>query len=392
MEMRSDRKVERLTIQSIFAFKSNYNRNIRSLNKMVKVKTKISLVALLLLLSYFLTFQKNVYANDKNKTRDCPFSELDGHGGARSIENTVRKQLSLGWATGNLNYFVEKDVHAFFEVFKDKNCKTLDGRPVLVYLMAGFSRWFEFQLEDWEKIGTLIERKRTAFPEEEYIFFLEVHYWVSLAWKARGSAYARNVTEEEWRLFRGYFNTVDQLLEKNKHLKEEWPLWYYYKYQASTNLRQSDLELNKLFNEAIEHHPDFLPLYIQKRNYSRPRWGGSWQEVDQFINWSAKKTEDLEGMGMYARLYFGVYDNLRARESLYEDTNADWEKFKVGLKDLMRIYPKSDFHKNIFASMACEARDGQAFNSVRPKISVDYKWAWSKKLTVKKCDEMLGRQ
>ena len=118
--------------------------------------------------------------------------------------------------------------------------------------------------------------------------------------------------------------------------------------------------------------------------------GRKLEKVDEFINWSASNTRAIEGMGMYARLYFGVYDNLRSNEKLFSDTHADWTKLRTGLRDLIRLYPRSKFHKNIFALMACEANDKQAYNEVRNLINETEKWSWSSKYTVRVCDEKFG--
>ena len=346
----------------------------------MKPNSKIA-IFIILLLSSGLSFKSSAEA-----TVSCPFLPLDGESGRRHIEGLVTSLVVETFTVNGANDIEKLD--KLMMQLTDENCALSDGRKTLNFTHAGFEKAFK-KIKNKDVILNKLKIIQDEKPDAIYPILAEAHFWIYYAWKARGSGYASTVKPEQWKLFRERLSKAEKILVDNKDRASVSPIWYQLMYVPIFHLKHSQEEKAQYYEEGFKSHKDFLRLYILRRNQLRPRWGGSWEKVDSFIRWSTEYTKDIEGMGMYARLYFGVYDNLRKNENLYDDTPATWEKLKAGLEDLVRIYPNSLFHKNIFALMACEASDQIAYHDIRSKISKSVKWEWSEKYNVSLCDSLL---
>jgi len=339
-----------------------------------------------IIVSIILIFLSSHNSLAKNRI-ECPFSSLDGESGREYMTNLIGSSI-FDSLSPERNEGFEKLDEVMNQVL-DKNCQLSDGRSAINFIDAGFSQAYK-NVKDKNVILEKLKLLEEQYPDSIYPSLLKSQFWIEFAWDARGNGYASSVSQEGWKLFRERLTKAEKILIENKNKASTSPAWYLLRYIPLFHLDHPQKEKDKFYSEAFKKHKGFLRLYILRRNQLRPRWGGSWAKVDEFINWAAENTKEIEGAGMYARLYFGVYTNLRKNESLYKNTLADWDKLKSGLTDLISLYPESKFHKNIFALMACEASDKSSYHEIRSKISSDERWTWSKKYSVNYCDHVLN--
>lgn len=335
--------------------------------------------ALVIMILSFYSFT-SIKANEV----ECPFTHLDGEKGRQYLESLISYRM-----VKSIRLNEDNELNNLMSQLENDRCKLADGRAAISFTRSGLNKAFK-KIRDNEVILKKLKKLQGKYPEGIYPHIAEANFWIYYAWDARGNGYASSVTPEGWKLFRERLAKAEKILIDNKEKASRSPVWYHLMFEPVFHLNYSQDEKDKFYVEAFEKHKGFLPLYILKRNQLRPRWGGSWKEVDEFINWVSNDTKNIEGAGMYARLYFGVYDNLRKNEKIFSDTHADWTKLKSGLESLTTLYPKSIFHKNVFALMACEAKDISAYHQVRKNISDTSKWPWSSRLDIKSCDKGLG--
>jgi len=376
-----------------------------------------------ILVSAFLTlflFSCVSVENTQKDMTECAFSHLDGYSGREYMENLISYRVMDSISSGeggkfknlyrHLDYLVNKLIDEDYRVmdsipsdeidkFKnldnlmnhlsDPDCRFADGRSVQNFITKGFDLAYT-NIKDKEVILGKIKVMQERYPDAVYPLLAEAQFWIYYAWEARGTGYARTVTPSGWKLFRERLSIAEKILIESKEKASVSPVWYLLMYSPVFHLDSSQEEKDNFYAEAFKQHKDFLPLLIRRRNGLRPRWGGSWKKVDEFINWSADNTKEIEGLGMYSRLYFGVYNGLRDRESLFVDTYANWDTLKAGFKDLVKRYPDSSFHKKVFALLACEANDKSTYSKIRSKIDGSLVWRWSPRLSVADCDKNLG--
>lgn len=316
----------------------------------------------------------------------CEFTAYDGEAGEKKVKGLIAT-VFVEDAFKESNPKFEK-LDSTIKMLSNQDCKLLDGQPTLNFIVNGFK-------EAYKRINpTLVLPKihmlQKAHPEAAYPFLAEATYWIDYAWVARGGGFASSVTEENWKLFYARMKNAQTVLIRNKVVGSTMPAWYEYMVKIQMMLDDSQEEQDKIFFEGVERYKNFLPLYISKRNALEPKWGGSWEAIDKFINWSVNNTKDTQGLRMYALLYFGVHDNMLADLNFWKETLVKWPKFKQGLEDLTRLAPKSQYNLNIYASMACEANDKKTYLKVRSKISEPIVWNWQYYSSVDICDAKYG--
>src|SRR5262249_18486222 len=131
-------------------------------------------------------------------------------------------------------------------------------------------------------------------------------------------------------------------------------------------------KLQGIFDEGVKVAADYQPLYRHMLRALMPRWFGSFEEVDKFVNGVYAKTAPVRGYERYTELY-SLYARMEGDEvDLFRDTPAFWSGMRTGFVGLVKRYPKSDYILNDFANFACRAGDRQEYNRLRPIIDRRY--------------------
>jgi hypothetical protein len=111
----------------------------------------------------------------------------------------------------------------------------------------------------------------------------------------------------------------------------------------------------RLFDDGIVKNPADFRLYHGMEHYFLPKWEGSAQALDEYINAVARRDPQGQGMEFYARLY-SASGQEQFGHGLYSASRVDWSKMKQGLQDWTTRFPTA-WNKNIFAYHACIAGD-----------------------------------
>jgi len=320
----------------------------------------------------------------ESKSNSCRYSKGDGYSGEFDVSSRVSSVLrDYLFVT---NYVQIDTITKVIDEIADPSCKLKDGRRALGFVFSGFSKAFK-AIDNEERILAAISESREKHPESVVLILMEALYWHRQAVQARGGGFANTVTNKEWAKFYEYLARTDKVLMENEEAASSSPLWSYLVARTKFHLKPGHEVLDQYFKEGFKAHADFLPLYIVRRNYLEPKWGGDWVKVDQFISWAVENTKDIEGTGMYARLYFGVFDNRLKNVDFFEDTPVEWSKLKRGFEDLLNTYPDSKFHRHVYASMACEADDRRTYLKLRKTIDRTTPWHWDTNFTRTECDK-----
>ncbi len=178
---------------------------------------------------------------------------------------------------------------------------------------------------------------------------------ISEAWMYRGGGWARNVPKENWKPFHLKIEEAKQYLLSNSRFKNNDPQWYEQMLSIAKAQNWETADFNKLLNEALTAHPQFYEIYFRALNYFQPRWHGSTEEIEKFAIFATQKSEEHEGQGMYARIYWYA-SQAEYGHRLFTKSNVRWEQMKLGIKDVIKEYP-DQWNINNFAVFACLAKD-----------------------------------
>ena len=131
-------------------------------------------------------------------------------------------------------------------------------------------------------------------------------------------------------------------------------------------------------------------MHFAMLDYLLPKWHGSALEIERFALNAAEQTRDIEGDGMYARIYWyaaqGDYKDL-----LFMTSFARWDQMRSGFEDVISRYPDQWNIQN-FAHFACQAGDGKTLGKLLDRIARPViAQAWAGSSSFADCERLAGR-
>lgn len=261
------------------------------------------------------------------------------------------------------------------------------GGSTYAAAVAGLDDLFEFGSLSMPEALRLTAEWRRAYPRSPLPTLIEAMAFEDWAWTARGSGYANSVSGAGWLLFSGRMEMAATSLSEAPASAGATPLWY----QLSLELgiaQSKDLDgLRGIFDAGAARFPDYLPIYRQMLRALMPRWGGSYDKVDRFINAEYAKSAPRTGFELYARLYWIFAVLSGDDENIFTDGSADWGSMKSGFQELIARYPQSDYLLNVFANFTCRVGDKTEYAALRPLVAARLSAsAWSGEFKLADCD------
>ena len=157
------------------------------------------------------------------------------------------------------------------------------------------------------------------------------------AWHARGSGYAKTVTEEGWKLFEERLQAAQTVLLEARARPDRDPMWWRVGMTVALGAHLSKYGYDQLMAEATVAEPKFWG-YDTARAYSLlPRWYGKAGDWEAYADAASRRPGGL-GAETYARIVmnlYGYYDNV------FRDTQVSWLTTRDGLAQMRDKYPES---------------------------------------------------
>ncbi len=234
---------------------------------------------------------------------------------------------------------------------------------------------------DWRRIV-----KHSAMAD-----LVEAMLFSEWAWSARGTGAANSVSAQNLALYAYRTEMAVAALDELADHATNNPVWYTLSLDTGLDQSKDKEQLRAIFDQGLAKAPKYRPLYRHMLRILMPRWGGSYDEVDKFINQIYMQTAKERGFERYAELY-SAYARMEGDDlDLFEDTPAFWSGMRTGYLGLIRRYPASDSVLNGFANFACRAGDKDTYNrlkgSVAQRLSAT---TWTAKYSVELCDKKLA--
>jgi hypothetical protein len=264
-----------------------------------------------------------------------------------------------------------------------------DGRWQLSGVAPSLEHFFEAYAE-WKMMFGKIGEWRRENPNSSAVNVVESMLWRTWAWSARGKGLARTVAPEAWQMFRERLQKAADLLAESRDESGSCA-WYYEEWQKVLLGLGSDPEVGAAaFEAGVKQFPDYTPIYNQRMWALMPRWGGSYEEIDRFIDDVTRRNLGSEGEALYTRLYMWI-DSWEGLEfELFHDSLAKWPRMKAGFDLLRERYPQSTWIPNSFAAYACRAGDRETYIRIRQRLVRPYYLsAWPENYSIEVCDARL---
>lgn len=266
-----------------------------------------------------------------------------------------------------------------------------DGSSRLEGVAGGLNNLFDYGNLSPDSIFGYTADWRRRVGGSVFADLVEVMAFNAWAYSARGQGFADTVSKQNWAIFTYRTEMAAAALAEVANRATNNPLWYTLSLEVGLHQSQDKEQLRAIFDRGVKIAPHYEPLYRDMLRILMPRWSGSYEEVDNFINQVYAQTASVRGYERYAALY-SAYARMEGDDlDLFHDTPAFWSGMKMGFYGLAKRYPRSDAVLNGFASFACRAGDKAEYNRLTIELKTRFSSsAWSTKYSKDACDKQLG--
>jgi membrane associated rhomboid family serine protease len=270
-----------------------------------------------------------------------------------------------------------------------------DGSSHIEGLVGGLDNLFSFSgLAPDEAFGRTADWRRRV-KGSVFADLVEAMIFADWAYSARGRGGADTITGQNMAVYAHRAEMAAAALQELKDRAAKYPLWYSLSMdvgvdQAKDNEKAKE-QLRAVFDQGVKFTRGYQLLYGRMLRILMPRWFGSYEEVDQFINAIYAQTAPVRGYERYTELY-SMYARLEGDDlDIFRDTPAFWSGMRTGFYGLVKRHPASDVVLNSFANFACRAGDKAEYNRLRDVIKRRFSaTAWSTKYSIEACDKQMG--
>jgi membrane associated rhomboid family serine protease len=235
---------------------------------------------------------------------------------------------------------------------------------------------------------SLLAKWRRQFPLSDGPDLMEALLFRSWAWQARGHGYAKEVSPQAWAEYAQRIEMADAALSDAADKSQRSPAYYPLAISLGVDQSKNRKDLQRLADNSLEDFPDYYPSHRAMLRAYLPKWGGSYVEIDDYVEHVQAKVPAEKQREMYARLYTTLAELSEEDVDLFIETIAKWPKVKEGYEDMLDRYPNSDWLRNLYAGMACRARDAGTYHALiselGDRVLPD---AWVGKYSIEMCNE-----
>lgn len=269
---------------------------------------------------------------------------------------------------------------AELEALADKIRSAKERFPGGTWKIQQFYDCMDCRDDEPESMWTLHEKIHQEwegkFPRSSTAQIAKAQFYISYAWHARSAAYADQVTEEGWKLFRERLAQARTILDQSKSLGPACPVWWSSYQTVALGQEWDRAAYDALFRDAVKFEPEFDPYDTSRAKYLLPRWHGKPGDWEKAADQEIALRGEI-GYQIYASVVdgqAGYYDNV------FQETTASWRKTRKGFDDLIARFPKSAALLNHYCRLACLAGDREQAKKLFERIgSNEVPNAWYKK-------------
>jgi len=264
--------------------------------------------------------------------------------------------------------FAELD--AMIAEINEKQLRFLDGDWKLLTFMdaasyprdkddtAGWKALFE-HLKDWD------QKSKSIFSTNA-IARTKLNY----AYSIRTGAPSKDVTEDQWKTFNG---GVERSLESYAELlKVSHKCVDMYAQLLRIGLAQGwpPEKMQATLQAAISVAPDYYPCYQMVGYYTLESWYGKPGASHAFLDSIPSMVPGDRGLEIYTRTAISLYPYYKLNFFGKDAAGcADWTTMRRGFEAILRSFPQSRWHRNLFAAYACLAQDRTTARTLLDEIT-----------------------
>jgi hypothetical protein len=210
-------------------------------------------------------------------------------------------------------------------------------------------------LTPWEESYRRASAWAKAKREGGYVKLAEVLLRYGEAWKARGSGYSNTVTPEGSDIYLRKIREADRVLDSASDKLKRMGPWHLLKLRIAYQLPELESERAKLLEAASNAWPDYSSIYSTAMLFSLPKWGGTYEQVDEIAHLAVAKTGNRLGAALYPVVYQNMFRH--QCDCVLPESRVDWDLMKRGFRDLEARRGADAEGWKVYANLACQMRD-----------------------------------
>ena len=158
----------------------------------------------------------------------------------------------------------------------------------------------------------------------------------SYAWRARGSGWGSEVTEDGWKFFRERLKTADLVLMAVKDRAVDYPDWTEAAQTVALGQSWPRQKYMDMVNAAIVREPTYGRYYTSACYYLLPRWHGEAGDFERWLREMAEKYPPEQRDRAYA-FFVWMAERMPVRgEIAFAHDRLDWEMTKRGFEQWLQ--------------------------------------------------------
>ena len=240
----------------------------------------------------------------------------------------------------------------------EKQLRFLDGDWKLLTFMDAVS--YPRKKEDTEAWKELFEHLKDWDQKSRTIFSANAVARTKLnyAYSIRTGAPSKDVTEDQWKVFNsGVEHSLDSYSELLK-LPQKCVDMYAQLLRIGLAQGWPPDKMHETLHAANSVAPDYYPCYQMVGYYTLESWFGKSGASRAFLDSIPSMVPDDRGLEIYTRTALALYPYYRENFFGKDATGcADWTTMRRGFESILRSFPNSKWHRNLFAAYACVAQD-----------------------------------
>jgi len=223
------------------------------------------------------------------------------------------------------------------------------------YFEAWYSALASMLSRPSPRLYEVVESWGKAKNQDGYAKIAEALLRNGEAWQARGSGYANAVSPEGWNIYRRKLREADAVLDSASERTKSLGPWYALKLRIAYQLPELEASRSRLLASGTGLWPDYAPLYAIAMEFSLPRWGGTYEQVDKIAHMAYEKSSTRWGASLYSTTYRLIFPI--TCDCTIADTAVDWDLMKRGFRDIEKQGGGDAEIWSAYATFACRMRD-----------------------------------
>jgi hypothetical protein len=235
----------------------------------------------------------------------------------------------------------------------------------------------------WTQIESSTEAYLRERPDSPSAIIAHARLLVSHAWAQRGSGWGRDLSNAQRRGFDTFLERAREVLDQHREAGLVDPEWYALRIQVMNGQNFDKAAILALAREALDHESTYQPLEYVTANALLPKWGGSTEQLQQFIALAIAKSSAVEGNQAYARIMFNIARADPKPVAALAQIGAQWPMLRASLAQIAAAYP-DPWNRNAERAMACLLGTQADYDAALPRVATgllsvawfDSAWSW----------------